>query len=70
MVPMRHSTIFKSRWMALLWSAGVLWFAIDVADSNDDGGSANAANASSPNDTTSERALDETRKLVDQLNAK
>lgn len=33
MVPMRHSTIFKSRWMALLWAAGFLWFAYDFAGS-------------------------------------
>ena len=31
MIPMRHSTIFKSRWMALLWAAGIIWFAIDVS---------------------------------------
>lgn len=33
MVPMRTSTIFKSRWMALLWAAGIIWFALDVAGS-------------------------------------
>lgn len=33
MVPMRTSTIFKSRWMALLWAAGILWFAYDFAGS-------------------------------------
>jgi hypothetical protein len=31
MIPMRHSTIFRSRWMALLWAAGIIWFAIDVS---------------------------------------
>lgn len=31
MIPMRHSTIFKSRWMALVWAAGILWGAYDVA---------------------------------------
>ena len=31
MVPMRHSSIFKSRWFALLWAAGILWMAYDVA---------------------------------------
>lgn len=34
MVPMRSSTIFKSRWMALLWAAGVIWFAYDFAGSS------------------------------------
>jgi hypothetical protein len=31
MIPMRTSSIFKSRWMALIWSAGIIWFAVDVA---------------------------------------
>ena len=25
----RYSWIFKSRWMALLWAAGICWIAID-----------------------------------------
>lgn len=29
MIPMRTSTIFKSRWMALVWAAGIIWFAYD-----------------------------------------
>lgn len=33
MLPMRTSTIFKSRWMALLWAAGIIWFAYDMAES-------------------------------------
>jgi hypothetical protein len=33
MIPMRTSTIFKSRWMALIWAAGILWFAYDMAES-------------------------------------
>ena len=31
MIPMRTSTIFKNRWMALLWAAGMIWLAVDVA---------------------------------------
>lgn len=34
MVPMRLSSVFKSRWMALLWAAGILWFAYDFAGSS------------------------------------
>ncbi|PZO89520.1 MAG: hypothetical protein DI623_10015 [Sphingomonas sanxanigenens] len=43
MIPMRSSTIFRSRWMALVWAAGVIWFAMEVAvpsattDKPDDG---------------------------------
>jgi hypothetical protein len=33
MIPMRTSSIFKSRWMALVWAAGILWLAWDVAGS-------------------------------------
>ncbi len=31
MVPMKHSAVFRSRWFALLWAAGILWFAYDMA---------------------------------------
>lgn len=41
MIPMRHSSIFKSRWMALIWAAGIIWLAVDVATPDD--GSGNAA---------------------------
>lgn len=33
MIPMKTSSIFKSRWMALIWAAGILWLAWDVAGS-------------------------------------
>ena len=45
MVPMRTSTIFKNRWMALLWAAGIIWLAVDVAGS----GGSKAANGASAN---------------------
>jgi hypothetical protein len=31
MFPMRFSTIFRNRWMALVWAAGIIWFAYDFA---------------------------------------
>ena len=39
MIPMRTSTIFKNRWWALRWAAGIIWFAYDFAGSRpqDDG---------------------------------
>ncbi len=33
MIPMKTSSIFKSRWMALIWAAGIIWFAYDMAES-------------------------------------
>jgi hypothetical protein len=37
---MRTSTIFKSRWMALLWAAGIVWVALDFAGGHKSGASA------------------------------
>ena len=30
MIPMKTSSVFKSRWYALIWAAGILWFAYDM----------------------------------------
>jgi hypothetical protein len=46
MLPIQHKHIFRSRWVALLWAAGILWFAYDVASSapaDDDNNMANSA---------------------------
>jgi hypothetical protein len=43
MIPMKNSSIFRSRWMALLWAAGILWFAYDFAGSADDDNAAQSA---------------------------
>lgn len=52
MIPMRSSTIFKSRYMALLWAAGIVWFAYDVAapdaPAGNDAGLSNAEMAQLP----------------------
>jgi hypothetical protein len=45
MIPMRTSSVFKSRWMALLWAAGIIWFAYDVAGSEPQDQNASAENA-------------------------
>ncbi len=52
MLPIRHKSIFKSRWIALLWAGGVLWGAIEFvgdqpshdkgAANNDDAAAAQA----------------------------
>lgn len=55
MVPMRMSTVFKNRWMAMLWAGGILWFAYDFAGSAPDP-SAKAANAEAPTDGTAATA--------------
>ena len=47
MIPVKTSSVFKSRWMALLWAAGIIWFAYDTASSQaqDTNTSANAEQA-------------------------
>ncbi len=51
MIPMRTSTIFKSRWMALVWAAGIIWAAVDFAGPGDSATN-NTANADQPTDVT------------------
>ena len=43
---MRSSTIFKSRWMALIWAAGIVWAAVSFA-----GGQPEAPANTSANET-------------------
>jgi len=64
MIPMRTSTIFKSRWMALLWAAGIIWFAYDFAAPSPD--AANGANAEAPTDVTGATITDEDAKNFEQ----
>ena len=44
MIPMRMSSVFKSRWMALVWAAGIIWAAYDFAglQPDDDNATANS----------------------------
>jgi hypothetical protein len=46
MYPFRYSSIFRSRWMALLWAAGILWTAYDFAAPDGDAAGNNAQEAS------------------------
>lgn len=64
MIPMRTSTIFKSRWMALIWAAGIIWFAYDFAVPSGD--AANPANADLPTDVTGATITDEDAKKFEQ----
>ena len=51
MIPVRTSSVFKSRWMALLWAAGIIWFAYDTANSQPQA-DANGSNAEQATDAT------------------
>ena len=32
MLPIKHQSIFKSRWIALLWAGGIIWSAVEFTD--------------------------------------
>ncbi len=61
MVPMRTSTIFKSRWMALIWAAGIIWFAYDFAGSEP---SADKGNAVTNDASGTSVSSDDTNKIA------
>lgn len=59
---MRNSTIFKNRWMALVWAAGIIWLAVEVAspDTSPSSPDANVTDASGAKVTPAdEKALQE-----------
>lgn len=58
MIPMRHSSIFKSRWMALLWAAGIVWLALDFA-APDAGAAGNGAGNAAVTDATGSPVSDQ-----------
>ena len=65
---MKTSSIFKSRWMALIWAAGILWFAWDIAGSAPQT-SNTAENAEAPTDVTGAPITqDDEKKLKEALN--
>jgi hypothetical protein len=53
---MNFSRLFRSRWAALFWSAGILWTAYDVA--NDAPEPASAANNASVGQDATGAAID------------
>jgi len=69
MIPMRTSSVFKSRWMALIWAAGIIWFAYDVAGSQPQGANA-SANAENATDATGTPVTsDDENRLASALNS-
>ncbi|HEY8433800.1 MAG TPA: hypothetical protein VIK68_04220 [Sphingomicrobium sp.] len=66
---MKTSTVFKSRWMALLWAAGIIWFAYDFAGSQPQDENA-SANAEQPTDASGAAiSSDDTNKLAAEMNS-
>lgn len=69
MIPVKTSSVFKSRWMALLWAAGIIWFAYDFAGAQPQDTNA-SANAEQATDATGNPVTsDDTNKLAQELNS-
>jgi len=69
MIPMRSSTIFKSRWMALVWAAGILWVAYDVAGSEPQDSNASANSEQATDVTGAPITSDDANRLAAELNS-
>ena len=54
MLPIRTRSIFRSRWIALLWAAGIIWTAMEYAGGQPQNDT--AANASSNDDVAATQA--------------
>jgi hypothetical protein len=63
-VSMRYSSLFRSRWLALIWSAGILWTAVSFVGSQEPGDGINA-NAAADDGAS----LNELQALVGKLNS-
>lgn len=65
MIPMRTSSVFKSRWMALLWAAGIIWFAYDFAGAQPQSDNS-STNAEQPADDPGATITDDQKQTIDQ----
>ena len=66
MVPMRSSTIFKSRWMALVWAIGIVIIAFEVA-APDAQASNTTENAQAPTDAMGDPISPEDANKLDSI---
>lgn len=65
MFPFRTSSIFRSRWMALLWAGGIVWTAINVAGSPPAGGGNQMTDATGAPVTPEQ--MEQTTKILEKL---
>ena len=69
MIPVKTSSVFKSRWLALLWAAGIIWFAYDFAGSQPQDGNASANSEQATDASGAPVTSDDTNKLTQELNS-
>jgi hypothetical protein len=69
MIPMKTSSVFKNRWMALLWAAGIIWFAYDTASSQPQATNASANAGQATDATGAPVSSDEMNEAAEALNS-
>lgn len=69
MIPVKTSSVFKSRWLALLWAAGIIWFAYDFAGSQPQDENTTANSGQATDATGAAISSDDTNKLSQELNS-
>lgn len=72
MLPIRHSAIFRSRWIALLWAAGILWTVYEIVPTPEaapDPGNATgtASGGESTADAVNSAEIRQLEQMVDNL---
>jgi len=68
MLPIRTSSIFRSRWMALLWAGGIIWSAVEFAGSQpSDQAAANAVTTDASGAEVDSAQLQQAEKLLQQF---
>ena len=68
MIPLLTSSIFKSRWMALVWATAILWFAYDFAAPSDNQANSTDNAVEITDATGAPVSTDEARRLGEALN--
>ena len=69
MLPIQTKHVFRSRWVALLWAAGIIWFAYDFAGSAPATDNSTANSAQTTDATGSPVTPDQEKRFADELNS-
>ena len=66
MFPMKYSSIFRNRWFAVLWAAGIIWMALSFTAPEEAAPPAQNATAAQVEGTSGD-GTDDVRALVEKL---
>lgn len=67
MFPFRHRSIFRSRWIALFWAAGIIWFAYNVASAGGGEARSNVQATDATGAPVTQQDVDALRSAINQI---